>query len=130
MSAAARDARRRAAFRWSRILVYAVLLLFALLYLIPVYVAVADSFKTLREVNTTSIWQPPASLDLGAWASALTPPLVGSGGIGPGIVNSVIMTVPAVVISSAWGSVSRSYRAVVVRRPARLPARAGVRGRL
>lgn len=92
--------------RPTRILVYAVLIILAALYLIPVYVAVADSFKTLREVNTTSIWQPPASLDMKAWGDALQPPLVGSGGIGPGIVNSLLMTIPAVIVSSIWGSVN------------------------
>ncbi len=105
-SSAGRRAGRGFALRWPRLAIYALLFLFTIFYLLPVYVVVADSFKTLREVNTTSIWQPPAGLDFGAWASALTPPLVGSGGIGPGLVNSVIMTVPAVVISSIWGSIN------------------------
>ncbi len=98
--------RRRIGFRWTRVVIYALLALFTVFYLLPVYVVVADSFKTLREVNTTSIWQPPSSINFGAWTSALTPPLVGSGGIGAGLVNSVIMTVPAVVISSVWGSIN------------------------
>ena len=103
---AASSQRRRFGFRWTRVVIYALLAFFTVFYLLPVYVVVADSFKTLREVNTTSIWQPPSSIDFGAWASALTPPLVGSGGIGAGLVNSVIMTVPAVVISSVWGSIN------------------------
>ncbi len=98
--------RRRIGFHWTRVVIYALLALFTVFYLLPVYVVVADSFKTLREVNTTSIWQPPSSINFGAWTSALTPPLVGSGGIGAGLVNSVIMTVPAVVISSVWGSIN------------------------
>ncbi len=98
--------RRRIGFRWTRAVIYALLALFTVFYLLPVYVVVADSFKTLREVNTTSIWQPPSSINFGAWTSALTPPLIGSGGIGAGLVNSVIMTVPAVVISSVWGSIN------------------------
>ncbi len=100
------SARRRTGFSWTRMLIYLVLFLFTIFYLLPVYVVVADSFKTLPEVSTTSIWQPPKSIDFGAWASALTPPLVGSGGIGSGLVNSVMMTVPAVVISSVWGSLN------------------------
>lgn len=94
--------------RWhlARGFIYAVLLLFVLFYLLPVYVALTGSLKTLREVNTTSIWSLPTSLYFGAWGDALVPPLVNAGGIGPGLLNSVLMTVPAVIISSLWGSVN------------------------
>ena len=105
-TAASRGRGRRRGLRWTRVVIYALLFLFTVFYLLPVYVVVADSFKTLREVNTTSIWQPPAGIDFSAWQSALTPPLVGSGGIGKGLLNSVVMTVPAVVISSVWGSIN------------------------
>lgn len=98
--------RRRATLRPSRLLIYGLLVLFAIGFLLPVYVAVVGSFKTLREVNTTSIWTLPASLDLGAWRSALVPPLQNSGGIGSGLVNSLTMTIPAVIVSSIWGSIN------------------------
>jgi glucose/mannose transport system permease protein len=96
----------RRPLRPSRIALYAGLCLLAALFLLPVYVAVTGSFKTLREVNTTSIWQLPAGFYLGAWRDALTPALEGSGGIAPGLVNSLLMTVPAVAISSVWGSLN------------------------
>ncbi len=97
---------RRRRPRPSRIVLYAVLTLAAALFLVPVYVALAGSFKTVREVNTTSIWSLPAGFHPGAWRDALTPALEGAGGIGPGLVNSLLMTVPAVVVSSAWGSLN------------------------
>jgi glucose/mannose transport system permease protein len=90
--------------RPERIGLYAALGALAVLYLLPVYVAVTGSLKTLREVNTTSIWSLPAAPQFGAWRDALTPALQGSGGIAPGLVNSLLMTIPAVAISSCWGS--------------------------
>jgi len=96
----------RRPLRPSRVLLHGALALLAALYLVPVYVTVAGSLKTLREVNTTSIWTPPAHPSLAAWRDALTPPLEGAGGIGPGIVNSLLLTVPAVILSSLWGSLN------------------------
>ncbi len=92
--------------RSPRVAHYAVLCAAAALFLLPVYVALTGSFKTLREVNTTSIWSLPAGFYLGAWRDALTPALQGSGGIKTGLGNSALMTVPAVVISSLWGSLN------------------------
>lgn len=101
-----RRARARPPLRPARAALYGALGLLAALYLLPVYVAVTGSLKTLREVNTTSIWSLPAELQLGAWRDALTPQLQGSGGIAPGLVNSLLMTVPAVAVSACWGSLN------------------------
>lgn len=98
--------RRRRSVTRGRVLVYAATVFFAVLYLIPIYVALASSLKTLNEVNTTSIWNLPSSPSLGAWTDALQPPLLNSGGIGSGLRNSLLMTIPAVVVSSIWGSVN------------------------
>jgi glucose/mannose transport system permease protein len=92
--------------RPSRVALYVVLCVLAVLFLLPVYVALSGSFKTLREVNTTSIWSLPSGLHARAWRDALTPALEGSGGIAPGLLNSLLMTIPAVAISSAWGSLN------------------------
>jgi glucose/mannose transport system permease protein len=98
--------RRRRPLTWRRVVLYALLIGLAALYLIPVYVVIVGSLKTGTEISTTSIWAPPSEVDLGAWGSALTPPLANAGGIAPGMVNSLIMTLPAVVISSLWGAVN------------------------
>ena len=97
---------RRRGIRPSRVLIYGLLIAFSIVYLVPVYVLVVGSLKTLREVNTTSIWTLPTGFNLGAWADALQPPLQNSGGIASGLVNSLEMTIPAVVISSVWGSIN------------------------
>ena len=97
---------RRRGVRPSRVLIYGLLIAFSIVYLVPVYVLIVGSLKTLREVNTTSIWTLPTGFNLGAWADALQPPLQNSGGIASGLVNSLEMTIPAVVISSVWGSIN------------------------
>jgi glucose/mannose transport system permease protein len=106
VSTAARAPEIRVRAGLARAAIYIVLGLFAILFLVPLYVAVVGSFKTLREVNTTSIWTLPVSLDLGAWRSALQPPLQNSGGIASGLYNSLVMTIPAVAVSSLWGSIN------------------------
>jgi glucose/mannose transport system permease protein len=106
MSAMPIAGRIRPRVRPARLLLYVVLVLLAIAFLVPFYVAVVGSFKTLREVNTTSIWTLPASIDVGAWRSALQPQLQNSGGIYSGLSNSMVMAIPAVVLSSLWGSVN------------------------
>ena len=98
--------RRRPRITRRRVALYTLLISLAILYLVPVYVVLVSSLKTGTEIGTTSIWSPPAAPDLAAWGAALTPPLQNSGGIGSGLVNSMIMTLPAVVISSLWGAVN------------------------
>ena len=67
---------------------------------------VVGSLKSGTEVTTSSIWALPSDPTLAPYQNALTPPLVNSGGIATGLVNSFLMTVPAVVISSLWGAVN------------------------
>jgi glucose/mannose transport system permease protein len=106
LSAAAAPRRRSGGPRIGRTLIYVILFAFTVLYLLPVYVAFAGSFKTLSEVNTTSIWTLPQSLYLGAWGDALVPPLSNAGGIRSGLLNSLLVVIPAVAVSSLWGSIN------------------------
>ena len=92
--------------RFPRRSLYLVLVVLAILFLVPLYVVVAGSLKTFQEVSTTSIWTLPAQPSLTAFTDSLTPPLANSGGIASGLANSLVMTIPAVVISAMWGSVT------------------------
>jgi len=85
---------------------YLVLVVLAVLFLVPLYVVVVGSLKTFTEVSTTSIWMMPAQPSLEAFTDSLQPPLVNSGGIATGLVNSLTMTIPAVIVSALWGSVT------------------------
>jgi glucose/mannose transport system permease protein len=85
---------------------YGLLIILALLFLVPLYVVVAGSLKSFDEVSSSSIWSLPTTPSLESFTDSLTPPLENSGGIASGLVNSLTMTIPAVILSALWGSVT------------------------
>lgn len=89
-----------------RAAVYILLVMLAVLFLVPLYVVVAGSLKSFEEVSTSSIWSLPSQPSLEAFSDSLQPPLVNSGGIASGLVNSLAMTIPAVIVSAMWGSIT------------------------
>lgn len=91
--------RRRFAVRPPDIAVYALLLLLALFYLLPVYVMLATSFKTFAEVARTTPWQLPDAPTVDAYRSALEK-------LAPSLFNSVLLVVPATLISALLGSLN------------------------
>jgi glucose/mannose transport system permease protein len=92
----------------SRWLVYGVLLLAALVFLAPLYVMLATSLKDAEQLRSGNLLSPPASFDFSAWALAWSTACTGTDcrGLQPFFINSVLMTVPAVLISTAWGAVN------------------------
>lgn len=92
----------------SRWLVYGVLLLAALFFLAPLYVMLATSFKDAAQIRSGNLLSLPASLNVEAWALAWSSACTGTDcrGLKPFFINSLLMTVPAVLISTAWGAVN------------------------
>lgn len=92
----------------SRWLVYAVLLLAALFFLAPLYVMLATSFKDAEQIRSGSLLSLPTSLNWSSWATAWSSACTGvdCNGLKPFFTNSVMMTLPAVLISTAWGAVN------------------------
>lgn len=82
-----------------RITIYLCLCLLSLFYLMPVYVVFSTSFKTMQEVSRTSVWQLPSAFDWSAYKEAFRK-------LGPGLLNSVRMAVPATIISAFLGSMN------------------------
>jgi glucose/mannose transport system permease protein len=93
---------------FSRGLVYAVLLLAALFFLVPLYVMLATSFKDAEQIRSGSLLSLPSSLNWNAWQTAWSSACTGvdCNGLKPFFINSVMMTVPAVLLSTAWGAVN------------------------
>ncbi|MDO8455738.1 MAG: carbohydrate ABC transporter permease [Burkholderiaceae bacterium] len=91
-----------------RAMLYAVLLLAALFFLAPLYVMVATSLKDAEQIRSGNLLSLPASLNLDAWQLAWSAACTGVDcrGLQPYFWNSVSMTVPAVLISTAWGAVN------------------------
>ncbi len=91
-----------------RIAVYSLLLLAAFFFLAPLYVMLVTSFKNADEIRSGNLMSLPGALNLEAWALAWSSACTGVDcrGLKPYFLNSVLMTVPAVLISTAWGAVN------------------------
>ena len=91
-----------------RIGIYLLLILFAGVFLVPVYVLLSSSLKTFTEVQDLSrLWSPPSGLYLESFRSAwFGIPEKGLRGLGPNLLNSIYLTVPATIISSMLGSLN------------------------
>ncbi|WP_414040482.1 carbohydrate ABC transporter permease [Acidithiobacillus sp. M4-SHS-6] len=98
--------RTSTAFSPGRILVYGLLTLAALFFLLPFYVMLVTAFKTMPEIYSTGILALPKSLDLYAWVHAWSSATIGaaSAGIHGYFLNSFILVIPAVAISTAIGA--------------------------
>ena len=91
-----------------RVLLWAVLLLFAVWFLLPLYVMVSTSLKDAEQIRTGSLLSPPTSPDFSSWAKAWSSACTGvdCGGLKPFFMNSVLTVVPAVLISTLIGALN------------------------
>ncbi|MBT2211347.1 MULTISPECIES: carbohydrate ABC transporter permease [Actinomadura] len=88
-----------ASARTLRILRPAILLLFVVLFLMPVYVLVVTSFKPLDEADPGSAWNLPGHWSVSGWRSAWET-------LRPGLENSVKIAVSGSLISAVLGSLN------------------------
>ncbi|MFY9512238.1 MAG: carbohydrate ABC transporter permease [Rubrivivax sp.] len=93
---------------WHRVLLWAVLLVFAAWFLAPLYVMLATSLKDMEQVRNGSLLSWPAQPTLAAWAKAWSSACTGTdcGGLRPFFMNSVLMVLPAVAVSTAIGAIN------------------------
>jgi glucose/mannose transport system permease protein len=91
-----------------RLLLFAILGLFALYYLMPLLVMIATALKPLEEVRTGTLislpQEPTLEPTLRAWDSACVG--VRCEGLKPYVWNSIAMVVPAVIISTFLGAIN------------------------
>jgi glucose/mannose transport system permease protein len=92
----------------AKLIVYALLGLFALCYVLPLCVVVLNSFRDLSDINRNGLIGLPHSFSLNYWSLAWNRFCVGGTceGIEPFFFNSVAMVVPATIISTAMGSIN------------------------
>ncbi len=83
--------------RWPTVLRYTALYLLAAFFLMPVYALVVTALKAPDQVSVVGMWDLPRSLSFGSFAAAW-PKLAG------GLGNSVVLAVPASLISSLLGA--------------------------
>jgi len=96
---------RRIAARWG---LYLMLGLFALYYLLPLFVMLITSVKSLDEIRGGGLLSLPREATLEPWRVAWSGACVGiqCEGLRPYFWNSVLMAVPAVAISTLVGAVN------------------------
>jgi glucose/mannose transport system permease protein len=83
----------------NRTILYAILIIMACLYLLPVYVVVVTSFKPMSEVDIAHMWWLPHHFDLSGFEEAWKQ-------LSPNFMNSLYLTVPATIISAFIGAVN------------------------
>ena len=93
---------------YGRLFIYALLALFALLYLTPLYVMLTTSFKDIEEIRSGNLMALPDSPTLAGWIKAWGSACTGSecNGLAPFFWNSVRIVVPAVLISTIIGAMN------------------------
>jgi len=93
--------------RWQRVVLYAVLVAFAIFYLMPVYVLIATGLKSFAEANLSRMWDLPKGLHFDSYTKAwFGSEAEGFRGLNVNFMNSVYLTVPATIISAMWGSIN------------------------
>lgn len=91
-----------------RLFIWTLLLAAAVLYLGPIYVVLSTSLKDLAEIRAGALLDLPHELNFTAWREAWSSACIGvrCEGLRPYFLNSVIMSVPSVVISTLIGALS------------------------
>ncbi|MBY7142893.1 carbohydrate ABC transporter permease [Virgibacillus sp. NKC19-3] len=84
---------------FGKIIKYALLIFFAVIFLMPVYVIIVTSLKPLDEVSLESMWALPTSIDFSSYGAAISQ-------LAPNFMNSVYLVVPATLLSALLGAMN------------------------
>lgn len=91
-----------------RIVLYVLLGLFALFYLMPLFVMLTTSLKSLDEIRTGDLVSLPREVTFDAWRTAWSTACTGiqCEGVRPYFLNSLLIAIPAVMISTLVGALN------------------------
>ena len=91
-----------------RILLYFFLSVFVLYYLLPLFVMITTSLKSLEEIRTGSLIALPRNITFEAWGTAWSSACTGiqCEGLKPYFWNSIFIAIPAVFISTLIGALN------------------------
>jgi glucose/mannose transport system permease protein len=95
-------------FAADKVLLYGLLIFFAIYYLLPLYVMIVTSLKTMPEIRLGNVFSPPVEITFEPWVKAWSTACTGLNcdGLSRGFWNSVRITVPSVLLSIAIASVN------------------------
>jgi glucose/mannose transport system permease protein len=103
-----RGAKPKKALSPRNIMLYGILIVVCVYYLLPLYVMVMTSLKGMPEVRLGNIFAPPVEITFQPWVKAWSEACTGLNcdGLSRGFWNSVLITVPSVIVSIAIASVN------------------------
>jgi glucose/mannose transport system permease protein len=84
---------------WTRGAIYLILIAFGAFFFMPFYVMIITGLKPFEDVNVTRMWEFPQGLYFGGFLQAWT-------AVAPNFWNSIVVTVPAALISALIGSIN------------------------
>ena len=91
-----------------RIVIYSLLILVALYYLMPLFVMLITSLKSLDDIRSGNLLSLPRAVTLEPWFKAWGEACTGvfCGGLKGNFMNSVMFVLPAVIISTLIGAMN------------------------
>ncbi|WP_416688268.1 carbohydrate ABC transporter permease [Candidatus Pseudothioglobus sp. Uisw_041] len=92
----------------SRVFIYLILIIFAIYYLLPLYVMLTNSLKPLEEIRSGGMLNLPEVWTLDPWRSAWSTAQIGvdPSGLKPYFWNSISMVIPAVMLTAILGAMN------------------------
>lgn len=92
----------------ARVLLYVILIIMALAFIMPVYVMVVNSLKPLDEIRSGDLMALPMAWTVEPWLQAWSKAQIGvqATGLKPYFINSFLLVIPAVVLSTLIGSMN------------------------
>ncbi|WP_428241357.1 carbohydrate ABC transporter permease [Gynuella sp.] len=92
-----------------RTIVYSVLIIVAIYYLVPLLLMVLTSFRSMNEIRLGQLIEWPKSFSSEAWSEAWSQAQIGARdekGLRPYFINSILIVIPAVSISTILGALN------------------------
>jgi glucose/mannose transport system permease protein len=95
-------------FSTRNIVVYGTLIVVSVYYLLPIYVMIVTSLKTMPEIRMGNIFAPPVEITFDPWVKAWATACTGLDctGLSKGFWNSVRITIPSVILSIVIASIN------------------------
>lgn len=108
LEAGPRGRKPRRSISRANIFLYGTLIVFALYYLLPLYVMIVTSLKGMPEIRLGNIFSPPVEITFEPWVKAWATACTGLNceGLSRGFWNSVRILIPSVALSIAVASVN------------------------
>ena len=101
------NARPRVCIRPHRVLLYVVMLVFAAVFLLPVFLLLITALKSFDQVSLSRMWDLPTTFSLESFERAWNPNLKeGYAGMRGPFFNSLVLVIPSTVISCMLGSMN------------------------